>query len=454
MREGNADMYCCSDDYLAEEICLKLETLLKLLAAFLAFVLLTFLVGCNVIWFRNTVRNYNDFLSFSLGEFEVTNSEWQRRRNYWGFIPAGWIRYRVWEVEYRLYTGEVRSLSINNRPGGFSLDMAVIGQAGSIAEQQIIQDVPSGFFTDDERAPEGVVSIYFPSFQFETTPVVTDLQSGIRLRYITPQELVADWGVTFRLRATIRDHNMHHEITDRLKEMTRYLAVYLGQNRIFIEVTSRGDDADLSFRGHYCKQTDTFDVVINQEVIDARRAEQELEELQTRFRPANIDLSPLYGLTAEQAAQIELILSRFADYARAGDLDIAPYFSFLRESWGDEIWLRHYSYQWHDFSRGWYISSHNLNLNAFVYDREESASQRIYEWTERGNRLAWQHVEHENMQAALRQTLISSNRANTIVYLRIGNVLFSLYEGAPTQNYSLTNAFIRLLAELLEVYIT
>jgi len=90
-------------------------------------------------------------------------------------------------------------------------------------------------------------------------PYLSDPQNGLRLRYMTPQELVSDWGFIFEIEAGASDQENYMDVIEAFKAMTRSLATYLGQNYISVSfyLTNRHD---VSFTGQYNKQADIFEI--------------------------------------------------------------------------------------------------------------------------------------------------------------------------------------------------
>ena len=201
-------------------------------------------------------------------------------RNLYGVLGVGRpVEMRVWEIKYQRYYGEDMTLNF----GSFYLfenyiRSAILRQATEIVNQAILDEFVTHFFPEHEWSSTSLgarvgiqptfVDYYLqiPRSGAEVTisyhragilfSEILNPQSGIRLRYVTAQDLVADWNFVYWVHVTINNDELHDDIIDRALEMTRYLAAYLGQERIEV------------FVGHtlkvvYYKSTDTFELPDN-----------------------------------------------------------------------------------------------------------------------------------------------------------------------------------------------
>jgi len=193
---------------------------------------------------ENYTRTHRDFLHYSLGNYEVERVQSR---------TVDGIRYTVWHIHYQRQTGEDTVLVLNNQ---FPFEHLLMLHAERWASDTLTEEFTNRYFPSETLDILGasIWSREFFSGRHSPPPHLSDPQNGLRLRYMTPQELVSDWEFIFEIEAGASDQ----EMIEVFKAMTRSLATYLGQNYINVSfyITNRHGS---SFWGQYNKQTDIFE---------------------------------------------------------------------------------------------------------------------------------------------------------------------------------------------------
>ncbi|MCL2367695.1 MAG: hypothetical protein FWC72_01755 [Oscillospiraceae bacterium] len=214
---------------------------------------------------------YQRFLGHSLGDYQVIIDGEIRT---FGEPAPEWKTYKLWELQFTRQNGEARTFRFVD--GEFPRQ--VLAHAIDIAREEIKSEVASQYFDegliDIHRMPIHSANVIIPGretvvlipgyvdFGYSFAPVANP-RNGLRLYSVTPQELVADWGVRFGVSVYTRDYENYADILERFKALTRTLADYLEQDetQVFFTLRGNGEDTDeIRFRGVYHRQTDTFAV--------------------------------------------------------------------------------------------------------------------------------------------------------------------------------------------------
>jgi len=214
--------------------------------------ILSLVAACSVatgdlgLFTANYRRQYNDFLRYSLGDFESVSSRWEYQGG--SFTIGGRTRlFREWEIQFTRHNGEMRTLHFNNRN---NIAEGVIGLARIIGESDI-RNIVNYYFP-----PDGPTQISFwlsfRGIMWLDSSSILDPQTGLQLYSVTPQELLNDWDFIIST-ITVRSRQ---DVSEQFEAMMRTLSEYLAQDQVqfrFISV-----NANIDFRGFYDRLTDTF----------------------------------------------------------------------------------------------------------------------------------------------------------------------------------------------------
>ena len=249
---------------------------MKKLAFFLlSLVLVAFFAGCFIFDFLEDYYNRNrQFLSYSLGEYEIIVND--ERTN----GPHPYQTKRVWELQFTRQNGEegqFRFVSCSFTNPRFYTQ--VVSSAIWMARDDIHRELANRYFAEEEltaaagthtrdlpvRVELGPEAPWFDRSIISSARVL-NRQNGLRLYSVTPQELVFDWGVRFRIIVRVYIDEDYAEVFERLQAMTRTLSDYLGQDQIRIRLvqwnfTSGGNGTfhRTMFCMTYNRETGTFE---------------------------------------------------------------------------------------------------------------------------------------------------------------------------------------------------
>jgi len=227
----------------------------------LAILTVLLLVGCGaassehfdtINYTEDYLELHRDFLKFSLGDFAVV-SEGTRRYEAGSDDPSrARGTFITWALRYQRDTGDEVYFSFNNCPNNFV--SSIFSHAAEIGIEYIHRDVVSNYFSQEEM--DGGQRTHV-SVGWRRTPIDHDIdvENGMRLRYVTTQDLVAYWGITYRISVFTDDYENYLDEIKRLKEVARVLSEYLGQEYVEISFILRDSDRlfdmDRSFWGYY-----------------------------------------------------------------------------------------------------------------------------------------------------------------------------------------------------------
>ena len=245
----------------------------KYIAMFSAVLLITLISGCFYTSEDYLIR-YEQFLNYSLGEFEIViDGEIES----WDVSPKTW---KVWELQYTHQSGEVRDFRFTNLSSNFG--RIVLHHAILNTGYEIEREIARQYFEDEELVEIVVLQSDFYNIQAvsqisllqimgrnRTGGSRTDVinrRNGLRLYAITPQELVSNWNVTFGISVFIRDNEIYEYMIDQTKEMVRTLSAYLEQDQVevFFRFRDWDFDGEIPFEDFhliYSRETDNFEVV-------------------------------------------------------------------------------------------------------------------------------------------------------------------------------------------------
>ena len=244
----------------------------------MCFALLSF-AGCDtpVERTKNYLEIYSDFLSYSLGEYEVIN---ESTENHYRRISSQPITYTRWTLQYTRHDGEVKTFSFDNQfDNGLGEDyymgQSLVWAAGSIWLEDIEQEIISHYFTPEEIGfftPTSQTQLLInPQLQRDSTAkTYSDMlnpQSGLQLHSIILSELLKDWDIIFMVDVTTKDADNHLDILNRFNAMIRALSEFSGHDRIMVDFRASNEDRIIdgtSFFGYYDKGTDVFNVTYRQ----------------------------------------------------------------------------------------------------------------------------------------------------------------------------------------------
>ena len=242
----------------------------KYIALFLiALFAIALLSGCSTTEFvEDYLEIHGDFLHYSLGGYVVIAE--RNRRVADSPIIGHFTEFIEWELQFERRNGEERVLHLTNRQTPFAHQ--IIRFAEEHAARDLAREVLSDYFTaeelgmDSEASTNAWVSLRFQGDNLERESVIHP-QTGLQLYSVTPQELIDDWGFSFRVVVRSYDPEQYTLAIERLQAAASALADYLGQDQIgvsFALFPGRAPaaiaDQDRSFSGHYCRQRDTFEI--------------------------------------------------------------------------------------------------------------------------------------------------------------------------------------------------
>jgi len=273
---------------------LAVQKMKRLITFIIVVLLLPTLFGC-VRYTENTLRRNRDFLRFSLGDYVVVS---EVDHKYRGPAP-GYIDWKSWQVQYTRESGEEITFNFDNRARqGFG--WWVVHHASEIGSDALVNGIASSYFPPEVWGSRGLQlqPLIFPPFglnlpedRLDNTPEndaisrALDLQNGLQLYSVTPQELVTDWG--FRLDISLsyslyleyaspEDDEDVAEVIERFKAMTRTLADYLDLEQVTLRFSLppseefRESWEDVQFWGYYDRQTDIFVTKTSRELREER----------------------------------------------------------------------------------------------------------------------------------------------------------------------------------------
>jgi len=219
------------------------------------------LAGCaGWTYLTNDAYEENkEVLLYSLGEHQVLDVRNEIR----GQAPlGGGTSFYVWEIQYRRYTGELTIFELDNRG---PLDYQLLQHAAEQSVADIHKAVTNIYFPERLEESDGVqVRVNIRSLTPNISDTINSTEETIRLRSITAQELVSYWNVMYDIFVTVDGCEYAADEIKRTKALTRATAKYLPQDQINVRLTVVQND-DLSFEGSYHKQTDTFEIITNEE---------------------------------------------------------------------------------------------------------------------------------------------------------------------------------------------
>ena len=251
----------------------------KYLALLLMTLILISLAACSTTRHTtNVYRSYRDFLSYSLGEYEIIEERTRRVTD--GPIIGSSVEYRIWELEYERQNGEVSVFQFNNRSGSIAWDF--IRHAEEIVAEDLMREIINDSFEPASLRDITVLVQIQGAIPWEerdrSFTRELDSQTGLRLYSVTPQELLDDWNATIRVEARgYYDHGNYMSTIESLEAVTRVLADYLELDRIevrfalFMSRQNLTPRRDVSFHGYYNRETDTFEIQTDREALDAQQ---------------------------------------------------------------------------------------------------------------------------------------------------------------------------------------
>ena len=413
-------------------------------------VTLVLLAGWFIFWpshAENYPITHQEFFEFSLGEYEV---EVVRR-----WILEG-ARYTRWDLHYRCQAGEEQVLYLGNFMGLEDfIWWHVEGRAREYAKE-----IERQYFSPDEIAAGRVEIAPIRDFWKSWSPDLYDPQTGIRLHTITPREMVADWGLGFRVSASSHDPEAYEDVADRLKAMTRTLAASVEQDRVWISFTLSDPERrpweqtvlEKSFRGHYYRQSDTFEIQTRGEEIRAGFAD---------YPPSHVDASFLAELSPQQLARAEEVLSGLWDWpGEHRNVDGVGIRVFVHNTAPFYAGARIHRFRWSLAASG---RDPELSVDINIHGDEQRAIDAIAESMYRRRRgilpdfHPFTHVENDNGTEALLYSAETSDWHERGLreirsHIRIGHIEFFLRERQWLDGpmVDLSGAFMTLLYELLK----
>jgi len=261
----------------SEKQVLKIALVITAAVIFLLFVAFTIFMALlsrsqNIRHTSDYLNRYETFLNYSLGDYAVIRDSVVEERTPRGpWSGPGTLSYRAWTLEFTCQDGKERHFRFTNRnPFGYY----VTSFAGEMAISHLQSEVVSNYFTTSEPGFTRVhLRMHFQGYPWERKSYrqLLNPRHGLQLASATPQELIANWDFTIHLYATTssRDSAVYMDAIQRFKAMTRTLAEYLGQDQISIRFRLQHEGittGDISFRGYYYRQNDTFETRSYREV--------------------------------------------------------------------------------------------------------------------------------------------------------------------------------------------
>lgn len=237
----------------------------KRLCAVFAFfmILLVSLPGCMKNYTENLLPQYKAFLTYSLGEHTLADKgreHWTDGIGYFGY-------YRWWDMAYTSSDGKDRVFRFNNYGHSHPFASSVMQHAQEIAAAYIKEDLQEKAFSKsdwdlplqfhyvkDKTNIQSEDDLYVnidmkhPSDDAYMQRL-TDTQNGLKLRSVTPQELVRDWDCTFAFDFHLlsSDSSAVTTLKKKLEPLWRHVAAYLQQETI-----------PVTFHFEYNKESDVY----------------------------------------------------------------------------------------------------------------------------------------------------------------------------------------------------
>jgi len=176
---------------------------------------------------------YSDFLTHSLGNFELLSEGVDRR-----ISPGGVEEFRAWTVQFVHQNGEEMQFQFGN-----ALSMRYY--VAQYAERFGISELSREF----GLANNPYVFIQM-RFQYDVPREYRDYsrlvapQSGLRLYSMTPQELVEYWGFVLSVSVHNQESEQDAEALKHAKELVRDLADYVQQDKVSLSFVTSTYDSD------------------------------------------------------------------------------------------------------------------------------------------------------------------------------------------------------------------
>ena len=235
--------------------------MMKRIAFLLGFLFTFSFAGCTVMEYtEDNLEKYNEFLSYSLGNFMLVE-ERARRGNRVGFPGAPIIATTEWDLLFERLNGERRVFSFDNR---LSMENFVLDLASEIAQDDLVNDFISNYFPMEEFAGDSHARVIVrPPLHSDRSPYILDLQNGLRLSSVTPQELITDWGFTLHtVNIFTSDYrNYGADATEQFTTLLGSLSQFLEQDQIrFTFVFNLNDLSSITIRGIYNAPISSFEL--------------------------------------------------------------------------------------------------------------------------------------------------------------------------------------------------
>lgn len=258
----------------------------KILIIILIFTLLS-LTSCYIPIKTDYMKNYNKFLSYSLGDYKVVDkkvSKWKEQ-----LFPLYHSSIK-WTLEYYDYNNTKMEFKVSNRsnngivlkPDDANFGFAVFITARNICENELMQNLCSKYF-DIEKDVDTKVSIvpeiikpniktppnYQPDFDEDFYISCINYKSGIILKNITAKKLFKEWNIKSMpsIETKIKDEVKLTEMINKTKLLMLDFIEYLDMDYIESEIKSL--DPEHSYKLLYNKKDNFFNVITAQQEMDA-----------------------------------------------------------------------------------------------------------------------------------------------------------------------------------------
>ena len=217
---------------------------------------------------QNLYERHRAFLSHSLGYYEMIREySFEKQTPRSPFEGGGTVTRNAWVLGFTRHNGTEMSFFFTDE---YSLYRSVSFLAEQIARSHLIDEIASNYFERDsfggtfEDHPTTRVFLSFTAPTNHYTQHLLCQKNGLQLSSITPQELVACWGFALRVYITTPNYESHIGTIEQMEAMTRALSAYLEQGQVEVRFTLYDmwiTNHDISFRGYYDSQMDSFETV-------------------------------------------------------------------------------------------------------------------------------------------------------------------------------------------------
>lgn len=242
------------------------------------------LTACTQHYKSDYIREFDAYLDYSLGEYEVVEKEkiqWRadplptKGTGYWWLLTFKDDRSIEREFEFRNY-------GYSSGGDAANFGYAVMDYAVDLGQEQIVSDVLLAHFQPEEIGWDAyqtnsshlsaVVHQEHITRDSEYYASFVDAKKGLQLKSIRPEQLVNDWGVLYKFEffTSIENEEKMKQLIAKAEAVLRDYAQYV-DNYDLLPVELRGEETGDGYYGTYDRETDSFTWITMVEYLESLR---------------------------------------------------------------------------------------------------------------------------------------------------------------------------------------